>query len=102
MAKWTLAENETMLGEASASYVTKRMGILPNPHPGKLHITNQRVIHDDMLTVYFELPLSAIDSFSAGMSKITLTATDGKTYTMTGMFNKKLIAALEEAGLKKA
>lgn len=102
MAKWTLAENETMLGEASASYITKRMGIFPKPNPGKLHITNQRVIHDDMLGVYFELPLSAIDSFSTSMGKIILTATDGKTYTITGMFNKKLTAALEEAGVKKA
>ena len=33
---------------------------------------------------------------------ITLTTTDGKTSKITGMFNKKLIQALERAGVKKA
>lgn len=102
MAKWKLAENEKMLGEANASYVTKRLGILPNPHPGKLHVTNQRVVHDDMLTVFFDLPLSQISSFSTAAGKIILAGTDGKTYTITGMFNKKLAEALEQAGVKKA
>lgn len=102
MAKWNLHENEQMLEEASASYVTKRMGILPKPNPGKLHITNQRVIFTDALTLFFEYPLAQISSFSVGMANtITLMTTDGKTHKITGMFNKKLSRALEQAGLNK-
>lgn len=103
MAKWTLQSSEQLLAEASASYITKRMVVMPKPNPGKLHITNQRVIFTDALTLFFDYPLDQIVSFSVGMANtITLTTTDGKTHKITGMFNKKLIQALEQAGVKKA
>lgn len=100
---WELRENETLLGEASASYITKRLGFIPHGNPGKLHITDQRVVFTAGFSLFFDYPLSEILSFSTGMGNtITLTTTDGKASKITGMFNKKLIQALEKAGVKKA
>lgn len=98
---WELRENEKLLEEASASYITKRMGILPKPNPGKLHITNQRVVFTDALTLFFDYPLDQVVSFSAGMGGLTLTTADGKSHKLTGMFTKKLGSALEQAGVRK-
>lgn len=100
---WELRENETLLGEASASYITKRLGFIPHGNPGKLHITDQRMVFTAGFSLFFDYPLSEILSFSTGMGNtITLTTTDGKASKITGMFNKKLIQALEKAGVKKA
>ena len=101
--KWELRENEKLLGSADASYIKMILGIIPKPNPGKLHITDQRVLFTEPLSVgiHFEFPLDQIVSFSAGMSGITLVTTDGKKYRLTGMFNKKLASTLEQAGVKK-
>lgn len=101
---WELRENETLIEKADASYITKRMFVLPKPNPGKLYITNQRVLCTDPFTVHlhFEYPLNQIVSFSKGMGNLTLTTTDGKKHRLTGMFTKKLAHALEEAGVKNA
>lgn len=100
---WELRANETLLGEASASYIMKRLGFIPKGNPGKLHITDQRVVFTAGFSLLFDYPLNEIISFSTGMGDtITLTTTDGKTSKITGMFNKKLIQALEKAGVKKA
>ena len=71
---WELRENEKLLGEAAASYITKHMIVMPKPNPGKLHITDQRA----------------------------LATADGKSHKLTGMFTKKLASALEQAGVRKA
>jgi hypothetical protein len=48
----------------------------------------------------FEYELSDLRSFSVGMaSTITLHTKSGEEHKITGMFNKKLISALEKAGL---
>ena len=101
---WELRENETLLGAADASYIKMSLGIIPKPNPGKLHITNQRVLCTDPLLVciHFELPLQQIASFSTGVGGLTLVDAEGKKYKMTGMFTKKLANALEQAGVKKA
>ena len=95
MAKWNLHENEQILEEASASYVTKRIGILPKPNPGKLHITNQRVIFTDALTLFFEYPLAQISSFSVGMANtITLMTTDGTvSYTHLDVYKRQPLSS---------
>lgn len=105
MKAWDLRADEHLLKEADASYITTRMGILPKPNPGKLHVTDQRVLFTDPLSVclFFDYPLSQILSYSVGMGNtITLSTDDGKTHKITGMFNKKLMQALEQAGVKKA
>ncbi|WP_373164706.1 hypothetical protein [Agathobaculum sp. Marseille-P7918] len=99
---WELRENEKLLEEAAASYITKRMIVMPKPNPGKLHITNQRVVFTDALTLFFDYPLDQVVSFSKGMGNLTLMTTDGKKHKLTGMFIKKLSRALEEAGVKNA
>lgn len=99
---WELLENEKLLEEAAASYITKRMIVLPKPNPGKLHITNQRVVFTDALSLFFDYPLDQVASFSAGVGVLTLTTADGKKHKLTGMFTKKLSRALEQAGVKKA
>lgn len=100
---WELRANETLLEEASASYITKTFGFIPKGNPGKLHITDQRVVFTAGVSLFFDYPLSEILSFSAGVGNtITLTTTDGKTSKITGMFNKKLIQALERAGVRRA
>ncbi len=99
---WELRENEKLLEEAAASYITKRMIVMPKPNPGKLHITNQRVVFTDALTLFFDYPLNQVVSFSKGMGGLTLTTADGKSHKLTGMFTKKLAHALEEAGVKNA
>ena len=99
---WELQENEKLLEEAAASYVTKRMGVLPKPNPGKLHVTSKRVVFTDALTLFSDYPLDQVVSFSAGMGGLTLATADGKSHKLTGMFTKKLGSALEQAGIKKA
>lgn len=99
---WELRENEKLLEEAAASYITKRMIVMPKPNPGKLHITNQRVVFTDALTLFFDYPLNQVVSFSKGMGNLTLTTADGKSHKLTGMFTKKLAHTLEEAGVKNA
>ena len=100
--KWELRANEKLLGEAAASYITKQMIVMPKPNPGKLHITDQRVVFTDALTLFFDYPLDQVVSFSAGMGSLTLTTADGKSHKLTGMFIKKLASALEQAGVRKA
>ena len=100
---WELQPNEHLIKEADAYYITTRLGFLPKPNPGKLHVTDQRVLFTDLLTLFFDYPLNQILSFSVGMGNtITLATDDGKTHKITGMFNKKLIQAMEQAGVKKA
>lgn len=99
---WKLRENEKLLGEAAASYITKHMIVVPKPNPGKLHITDQRVVFTDALTLFFDYPLDQVVSFSAGMGGLTLVTADGKSHKLTGMFTKKLASALGQAGVKKA
>ena len=99
---WELRENEKLLGEAAASYITKHMIVMPKTNPGKLHITDQRVVFTDALTLFFDYPLDQVVSFSAGMGGLTLVTADGKSHKLTGMFTKKLASALEQAGVKKA
>ena len=67
---WELRENEKLLEEAAASYITKRMIVMPKPNPGKLHITNQRVVFTDALTLFFDYPLNQVVSFSKGMGNL--------------------------------
>lgn len=50
----------------------------------------------------FEHNLEDIESFSVGAAKsITIKLKNGETHKITGLFNKKLISALEEAKIKK-
>lgn len=51
----------------------------------------------------FENTLEEIAGFSVGAaSTITLKLRDGESRKITGMFNKKLIQALTEAGVQKS
>lgn len=63
---WELQPNEHIIKEADASYITTRLGFLPKPNPGKLHVTDQRVLFTDLLTLFFDYPLNQILSFSVG------------------------------------
>lgn len=100
--KWELRASEKLLGEADASYITKQMVIMPKPNPGKLHITDQRVVFTDALTLFFDYPLEQVLSFTTGMGGLTMATADGKSHKLTGLFTKKLAGALEQAGVTKA
>ena len=100
--QWQLRANEKLLGEAAASYITKQLAILPKANPGKLHVTDQRVVFTNAVTLFFDYPLDQVSSFSAGAGGLTLATADGKSHKLTGMFTKKLASALEQAGVRKA
>lgn len=78
---------------------------LPQANPGKLTVTNQRVIFkatQGRMSSEFEHNLDEIESFSVGFANaISLVLKNGTTYKITGMFNKKLVTDLEEAGIVK-
>ncbi len=103
MAKLDLQENEKLLGEQQASHIKKFL-FLPQANPGKLYVTDKRVVFkatQGRMSSEFEHDIKDIESFSVGMaSAITLNLKNGETNKITGMFNKKLIAALEEAKIK--
>ncbi|MBD5147297.1 MAG: hypothetical protein HDT19_00650 [Oscillibacter sp.] len=103
MAKLSLQNGEQILGEAQASHVKKMLGI-PQANPGKMYVTNQRVVFEPTqgrASSAFEYSLGDMESFSVGtLSAITLQA-KGESHKITGMFNKKLIAALTEAGVRQ-
>ena len=98
MAKLDLREGEELIEQAAASHV-KKVLIMPQANPG----TNQRVVFrptQGRPSSQFEYELSDLRSFSVGMaSTITLHTKSGEEHKITGMFNKKLISALEKAGL---
>lgn len=104
MAKLELKENEKLLGEKQASHIKKFM-FLPQANPGKLYVTNQRIVFKSTqgrLSSEFEEKLENVTSFKIGMANaINILLNDGTVYKITGMFNKKLISYMEEAGLKK-
>lgn len=104
MAKLDLKENEKLLGEQQASHVKKFL-FLPQANPGKLYVTDKRVVFkatQGRMSSEFEYKLDEIDSFSVGAaSTIKLLLKNGETNKITGMFNKKLISSLEEAGVKR-
>ncbi len=98
MAKLDLQENEKLLGEQQTSHIKKFL-LMPQANPGKLYVTNQRVVFkatQGRASSEFEYDLKDIESFSVGMANaITIHLKNGATNKITGMFNKKLIAALE-------
>ena len=102
MAKLDLREGEELIEQAAASHV-KKVLIMPQANPGNLFVTNQRVVFrptQGRPSSQFEYELSDLRSFSVGMaSTITLHTKSGEEHKITGMFNKKLISALEKAGL---
>ncbi len=104
MAKIDLQENEKLLGEQQASHIKKFL-FMPQANPGKLFITDKRVVFkatQGRASSEFEHNLEDIESFSVGFgSAITIKLKNGETNKITGMFNKKLITALEEAKVKK-
>lgn len=104
MANLNLNLGENLFGEQQASHIKKFL-FLPQANPGKLYVTNQRVIFKSTqgrLSSEFEHQLSEIESFSVGTaSTITLRLKNGGTNKITGMFNKKLISYMEEAGIKR-
>ena len=99
MAKLDLREGEELIEQAAASHV-KKVLIMPQAN---LFVTNQRVVFrptQGRPSSQFEYELSDLRSFSVGMaSTITLHTKSGEEHKITGMFNKKLISALEKAGL---
>lgn len=104
MAKFQLNGSEKLLGEAQASHI-KTVMFLPQANPGKLYITDQRVVFEPTqgrMSSAFESAMGEIESFSVGAaSTITLKLKGGESRKITGMFNKKLIQALTEAGIQK-
>jgi len=104
MAKLDLQENEILLGEEQASHIKKFL-FLPQANPGKLYVTDKRVVFkatQGRMSSEFEYTLDEIESFSVGMANaITLKLKNGETNKITGMFNKKLITALDAAKVKK-
>ena len=94
MAKLDLCEGEELIEQAAASHV-KKVLIMPQANPGNLFVTNQRVVFrptQGRPSSQFEYELSMA-------STITLHTKSGEEHKITGMFNKKLISALEKAGL---
>lgn len=104
MAKLDLLKEEKLFGEQQASHIKKFM-FLPQANPGKLYVTNQRLVFkatQGRVSSEFEEKLEDIDSFKVGAaSTINILLKNGTKYKITGMFNKKLISYMEEAGLKK-
>lgn len=105
MAKFDLRENEKMIAQAAASHIVKFM-LLPQANPGTLYVTDLRVCFiasQGRASSEFEHELGEIESFSTGMANtINLRIKGGKEHKITGMFNKKLIEALESAGVNRA
>ncbi len=104
MAKIDLEKNEKLFGEQKASHMKKFM-FLPQANPGILYVTNQRIIFkatQGRSSSEFEEKLEDIASFKVGVANtINILLKNDKIYKITGMFNKKLISYMEEAGLKK-
>ena len=104
MAKLDLKENEKLIADAQASHV-KKMLFIPQANPGKLYVTDKRVIFEPTqgrASSAFEHNLDEIESFSVGMAKsINIVLKSGENHKITGMFNKKLIAAMEEVKIKR-
>lgn len=76
--------------QIQASYTLPTNDLSLSPHKASHHQNSDYSLED-------------VDSFSVGaMSTINLSLKDGETLKITGMFNKKLISALQEAGVKKA
>lgn len=104
MAKLDLKENEKLIGEQQASHVKKFM-FLPQANPGKLYITDKRVVFkatQGRISSEFEYTLDEIESFSVGIANtINLLLKNGEKNKITGMFNKKLISYMEEVGIKR-
>lgn len=104
MAKLQLNSGEKLLGEAQASHV-RMVLFLPEANPGVLYVTDQRVVFEPTrgrMSSAFESALKEIEGFTVGAaSTITLRTKGGESRKITGMFNKKLIQALTEAGARK-
>ena len=104
MSKLDLLENEKLLGEQQASHIKKFL-FMPQANPGKLYITDKRIVFkatQGRVSSEFENSLEDIESFSVGIANtITIKLKNGETHKITGMFNKKLISALEKAKVKK-
>lgn len=104
MSQLTLRADEKIIEKAAASHV-KKVLFIPQANPGDLFITNQRVVFSPTqgrLSSQFEYELSSLDSFSVGMANtITLRTVSNGEHKITGMFNKKLIQALEQAGVTR-
>ena len=100
--KLELRSQEKLLATETASHVMNML-FIPQPNPGKLTVTTQRIkFHGSRVKAEFEYDLNEIDSFSVGMaSAITINCKDGRKHKITGMYNKKLIAAIEELGIRK-
>ena len=105
MAKFQLNGGEKLLGEAQASHV-KTVMFLPQANPGKLYVTDRRVVFEPTqgkASSAFESTLEEIEGLTVGAaSTITLRVKGGESRKITGMFNKKLIQALTEAGVQKS
>ena len=100
MSKLELRPDEKLLAKEAASHVTKML-FLPQPNPGKLVITNQRVLFvESKVSAQFEYELSDIESFSLSGASLVLNV-KGNKHTLTGMYNKKLAAALIEANVRE-
>ena len=104
MAKLQLNSGEKLLGEAQASHV-KTVMFFPQANPGKMYVTDRRVVFEPTqgkASSAFESTLEEIGSFSVGAaSTITLKFKSGESLKITGMFNKKLVQALVDAGVRK-
>lgn len=101
MSKLELRPEEKLLAKEYASHITKML-FFPQPNPGKLTVTNQRVIFGETrLRAEFEYELSDVNSFSLSGASLTLNIKDGNKHSITGMYNKKLAAALTEAGVRQ-
>lgn len=86
MIHFALNAGETLIAEQQASHTTKIL-FMPQANPGKLHITNQRVVFtptQGRVTSAFEFNLNDIESFSVGMaSAITIFAKNGEKHQIT-------------------
>ena len=104
MAKIQLSGDEKLLGEAQASHV-KTVMFFPQANPGKMYVTDRRVVFEPTqgkASSAFGGTLEEIGSFSVGAaSTITLKFKSGESLKITGMFNKKLVQALVDAGVRK-
>ena len=99
-----LKDDEKLIIKKQVSYV-KTVFALPQPNPGNLSVTNKRILFKPTQgrpSSAFICNLDEVESFSVGlMNTITILTKKDEKYKLTGLFNKDVIKALEEVGVKR-
>nr|WP_325179273.1 hypothetical protein [uncultured Oscillibacter sp.] len=106
MAKLDLLPGETLIGSGQMSLYLKQ-GLSKKPFQGHVFVTNQRACFKISMARQLEmdLPVKEIQGFQVShmlfITKVTICARNGDTYSLTGFPAKKLQSWLEKAGVKR-